>query len=331
MLDEPALASSWQVWVAESLLEGFAPDAVVARLVGQGVAEQAARAAVEQTQCSPSYLAAHRVLARQRATQLACKLSRSVASFADGRLPKRDTLDLTELRDTFLAHGVPVVVPGFCAVWPAVAKWSPKWLAETHGSARVRVCMGRTEDPNPSRNHKDLTVEMSLADYVDRVLNAGPSDDLYMLAHHRNLAGPLEGLVQDLPPPPMVDPARVATCTSFWFGPGGTKTTAHHDTTNILFCQIYGRKRVWLASPAMTQFAEGADNFFMADQLSERAAAGEAGIYEVTLEPGDLLLLPAGWWHQVHALEVSISLSFTGLLMPNRYDFYTPGRRGVRA
>ena len=46
----------------------------------------------------------------------------------------------------------------------------------------------------------------------------------------------------------------------------------------------------------------------------------------IVLEPGEALFIPAGWWHHVRALDVSISLAVNHFARPNNYDaWYQPG------
>jgi hypothetical protein len=35
------------------------------------------------------------------------------------------------------------------------------------------------------------------------------------------------------------------------------------------------------------------------------------------LEPGDILFLPFAWWHQIRALEFSVTATYTNFLWPN--------------
>lgn len=38
---------------------------------------------------------------------------------------------------------------------------------------------------------------------------------------------------------------------------------------------------------------------------------------EIVLEPGEVLFIPIGWWHQVEALDFSVSISYTNFVWPN--------------
>jgi hypothetical protein len=46
---------------------------------------------------------------------------------------------------------------------------------------------------------------------------------------------------------------------------------------------------------------------------------------EVTLSPGEALFIPVGCFHQVYALDVSISLGFSNFRAANRFEWYQPG------
>jgi ribosomal protein L16 Arg81 hydroxylase len=46
----------------------------------------------------------------------------------------------------------------------------------------------------------------------------------------------------------------------------------------------------------------------------------------VELAPGDAVFLPTGWWHQVVALEASISVSRGAFRWPSNRTWYAPGR-----
>ena len=48
---------------------------------------------------------------------------------------------------------------------------------------------------------------------------------------------------------------------------------------------------------------------------------------DVVLEAGEVLFLPAGWWHQVRSLDMSITVTFMNFVFPNRFDWVHPDLR----
>jgi ribosomal protein L16 Arg81 hydroxylase len=105
-------------------------------------------------------------------------------------------------------------------------------------------------------------------------------------------------------------------------------TPLHHDTTSIVFHQIYGSKRFLLVSPFETALLRRARGVYCdvdPEHPGRHPELSGVSIPSVELDPGDALFIPVGWWHHVRALEASISLSFTNLRVPNDYEWFRPG------
>jgi len=97
----------------------------------------------------------------------------------------------------------------------------------------------------------------------------------------------------------------------------------HHDTCNILFCQVVGKKRFRLIDAAHTARLDEPNGFY--STLSQERI-DELPCKEVVLEPGMALFLPVGWWHDVHSLEFSMSISLLNFKRTIVADWYAPGR-----
>ncbi|GBE82677.1 Clavaminate synthase-like protein [Sparassis crispa] len=126
-----------------------------------------------------------------------------------------------------------------------------------------------------------------------------------------------------------------------WLGPAGTISPAHTDPFFNFFAQVVGRKTVWLAPPSTTPSmypypppsvssnqarnpaANSTDpsmgNTSRVDVFSDTAANhGDYPLFwdntvpqamAVTLEPGELLFFPPGWWHAMRSEDTSFSVS----------------------
>ncbi len=70
-------------------------------------------------------------------------------------------------------------------------------------------------------------------------------------------------------------------------GPGGALRT-HYDEEDALMLQIEGSKRWQIFGPAVADPVKG---------MTKPAAPGGAPLLDQVLEPGDLLFVPAGYWH----------------------------------
>jgi len=110
-----------------------------------------------------------------------------------------------------------------------------------------------------------------------------------------------------------------------WIGPAGTVTSLHHDLTDNFIAQIVGRKRLKLVPAAdvgklynhQHVFSEIADLEDQALDPTRFPLLANARIYDVTLSPGEIIFIPLAWWHQVKALDFSVTITYTNFLWPN--------------
>jgi 50S ribosomal protein L16 3-hydroxylase len=164
-----------------------------------------------------------------------------------------------------------------------------------------------------------------------------------------------ESLQADLGLPPLVWGRCLVYAT-----PAGAGFRPHFDENANFAIQLRGAKR-WRIAPNASvvnpTFGYRVGGHLHPELLAEAQAAlpermPEAGLFEVTLEPGALLFLPRSYWHHTTALEPSLSLNFTfdqpcwadlltrvlrwRLIQRPEWrelaaDVDTPGERGARA
>lgn len=205
------------------------------------------------------------------------------------------------------AQGLPFLMTGLVGRWP-LCRLTPAELREQYGDLPVRA---RTGDYIRQAFRADRPMrDMSLRDYLD--LEPG------------RIHGPDE-------PPPYVGnmelrelnrlchwPAyfRKMGPPRFWLGPIGTMTPLHCDFDDNIFAQIWGTKRIFLVPPHHDEFLYVREanpvlfgSPFDPEQpdVDSYPLARQANAVEVIVEPGDMLYVPAGWYHQVRALTFSLS------------------------
>lgn len=328
------LSVAHRAWIVENLVAGVAAEVIAAQLATQIPPARAARevAAVARSTLLP---VCAQLLERTRRLELVCALARVHARGEPERttVERRTLPPADEFFRAYWAPQRPAVFTDVTARWPALRKWTPAWFRRRFGGVTIDITSERDADPDYDMNYRAHTKRVRMDRFIDRVLAAGTTNDFYMVSNNRTMMRPaFRALLDDVRAPRGVieSPVRPAA-TSLWIGPGGTVTPLHHDTTNILFCQIFGRKRFELIAPTETVLLlDPIRGFYSPVDLDRRAEAAHPGVRDllvkdVVLEPGDALFLPAGWWHRVTSLDVSISFSHLGFPKPNGFDWYRPG------
>lgn len=323
------LADSFRLWVVENAADGVPPVELVTTLVNGGVPRRLAEREVVALLASPSFAAAKALARRARRAELVLDLRARLLRDGAIGIERRTKPSASELFERYFAGNRPVIMTDATEGWPA-RRWTPELLAERLGGAEIEIASQRDGDPKPDRNLDAHREKTTFAEYVRRIRAAGETNDLYTVANNKNMDRPafralLDDVVLD---ETYFDPAKQSGGYSFWLGPAGTVTPLHHDTTNILFHQLYGRKRFILVAPDERALLDHGEGFYSAldpeaDPLPD--ALDGVPLHVCELAPGESLFLPVGWWHHVRALDVSISLSQLHFRRPNAFEEYRPG------
>lgn len=331
----------WRRWCAENVLLGHSEDSMVQAMLKAGVDRNTAIAEVRAAANHP-YLRAARQLGavrvpgdgtlkakiEKRDWVLECYRRSARQASWHGQVPRVPKLSRQQFLDEYYALNRPVVMTGAMDDWPALTRWTFPELKRRFGARVVSVQANRSSDANYEQNSERLRREMTFGEYVERVESGGDTNDFYITA---NNAGTNEEALKELWDDIVLFPEYLrdndpSNRGFFWFGPKGTVTPLHHDLTNNFMAQVRGRKRVRLIAPY--ELAHVYNNRHCYTQVDldrvdyERFPLfREVTITDVEIGPGDLLFLPVGWWHYVHGLEISITMTFTNFVFDN--DFYS--------
>jgi hypothetical protein len=329
------LTPDWLQWVADNRLWDCAPASMLATMVAAGQDPATSEAAIAQIEQDPVYLSARRHQQMLRKLESVCANLQQVwqGDPAYGVIEKRRDVSRDEFVGRYVRGCRPVVLQGVADDWPAMRRWSPADLRERFGHLAVDVQVGRNADALFEQNKEKLRQRMTVAEFVDLVVNGGATNDHYLTANDEMLRRPeFMPLLADIGSmPPTCDRSLLHTAASFWFGPAGTRTPLHHDTLMLFHTQIVGRKRWRFVSPLQTPLLYNRMGVYSpidldAPDLDRYPLLRQARVLETVLEPGDTLFLPLGWWHQVSSLTLSMSFSYTNFDadVPNEFSYVNP-------
>jgi lysine-specific demethylase 8 len=224
--------------------------------------------------------------------------------------------------EPYVRASKPVVIAGALADWPALARWTPEYLAARIGDAPIRFKYSpNAAHPNFHAATKAEMFATGAATFRELVLalprdasgtRVFTGDEKFVLRRRDGVTTidpDLGPLLDDVRVPPWVPAERLYTVWS-WFSGAGARTWLHYDNNGChnLNAQITGVKTCVLIDPEYTAdvalFAPDVNPATNCSQIDVAApdlarfpqfARVEA--LEARLEAGDLLFIPADWLH----------------------------------
>lgn len=229
----------------------------------------------------------------------------------------RSEVSVAEFRSRYLPHGIPLVISDALQDWPLFQLSREESLvhfAELQGITRHGDYVKKTFSSD--RDFRST----SMADFIASLDQPAPKRaDGAPPAYMGNNILPAQ-LMKQIKYPPYFDQALFIP-PRIWIGPKGTLTPLHRDDTDNLFAQVWGQKSFILAAPhhreALGTWSTSPEGGLDGCEVNPDApdyqrfpAARNVPFLRVTLEAGDLLFLPEGWFHQVESVSTSLSVNF---------------------
>lgn len=219
-------------------------------------------------------------------------------------LERRSGLTKEEFEREYRFQGRPVVLEGYAADWPSVRDWTFRNLAERCADVPVVV------DSYSSAAARKST----FGAFVTRLEESAGSgaDPLYLQEWYYQTTAP--ELAADMPE---LDIARydfrrelygeaASTNHQLWIGQRGGITRLHQDaySVDVMHAQIVGEK-LWYVMGPDAELLPGPGGEARLDEL---CASPKTRLMRFVLRPGDVLYLPALWFHRIELLSDSIGL-----------------------
>jgi hypothetical protein len=233
-----------------------------------------------------------------------------------------DSITPEEFKTEFYDTNMPVVIRNLSHDWPAYTKWNWSYFKELVGDQKVPIYNNVKSDAYTPVNKADDY--KTFGEYID-MISHGPAGWRIFLF---NIFDHAPQLINDFTWPEHLMKGFVKKYPMLFTG-GATSITHLHfdiDLSHILHTQFGGRKRVLLfpfeeqyklyRKPFEVLSLADFSNYYMQDggpDYDKFPALKLAHGVEATLEHGDTLFMPDGWWHHMEYLESGFAMSLRAL------------------
>lgn len=307
------LSESWQMWLVENKLRGVADEGLVEILQGQGLTAEAANQVVFALPQEVSFAFLEPKWRSLQHRQLIAEVYRDKEKSAQGSIDLWSTLSGTEFRQYYWRTHRPVLLTqlGGDRPWHTTASFSEKF-----GGHGITATAFPQVSASPLANENPDLVITTLKEYFAKsepqvyvnfdVLDLGVEAIANFYHSYPMLK---EYLDCDVPDYGQADLWLQSTVSPF---------TLQAKLEDHWIMQLWGKTQWHIAAPWHSEFLYGNEDWLSSLDLEDYnldryPLLAQANFYQLTLQAGQALYLPALWWHQCRATENSAQVHLQNL------------------
>jgi len=217
----------------------------------------------------------------------------------------------------------PLVIKGLSREWPAYRVWTWDYFKSVVGDVEVGVYNNVKSDAYTPINKADAY--MKFGEYIDMIRRGPAAWRIFLF----NIFDHAPHITSDFTWPEHLAKGFVKRYPMLFVGGRGSVTHMHFDIdlSHIFHTQFAGRKRVLLfpfeeqhklyRKPWEVLSLVNFEKYFDIEQnkldTDKYPAVKLARGYEVILDHGDTLFMPAGYWHHMEYLDSGFAMSLRAL------------------
>lgn len=228
---------------------------------------------------------------------------------------------ISEFQNNFGSQNKPVIISGVANEWTAVDIWQPEMFKNMFGDVSAPLRASDNEIDVFFGKAKEQKV-MAIADYIDSISSSNLNGQRPSYLGNISLNSPLTKQYFDKIKShfnfPNYFPDNSGQEIRLWIGAPDQKSTIHNDNYHNFNAQIFGDKTFLLFSPEeykKLSIVKIDDELWSSPidpqnpDLDNFPDFNEINGLEAQLHKGDILFIPAFWWHQARSLTTAINLN----------------------
>jgi hypothetical protein len=223
---------------------------------------------------------------------------------------KVSLINQKEFSDLYFKPLHPLVIKDLAKSWPASKKWTPDFFKNQHGNKLVKVYDDSFVVAGKHYMGKLKTIPLS--EYISTIMST--SKNLRMFLY--NIKSEIPELVDDIIFPTLID-SLSRNFIFMFFGCKGSVTQMHFDIdmSHVFHTAMYGKKTVYLfpyeQGKNLHRHPFTCRSYVDVEHPDFERFPGLKYLkgFQVTLEPGETLYIPCGYWHHIVYNESGYSVS----------------------
>lgn len=242
------------------------------------------------------------------------------------KIDEKYSIDSKEFVEHFFEKQYPLLIKNAVIESEACKLWSPQYFNDKMAENEVRLTLHSLQDISSHYYSKMSSLYLKMNQAIPLIEAPSKTNTFITRFYIQQISlNNFPEIKEQIKLPAFcsdVDNKEMAV--NLWFGQKDTYSPLHYDAAHNFFAQIYGRKIFMLYAPsdskylfqhapqpASIQKTEHLSQIKNIDLMDDHVEISkQATPYQVVVEPGDVLFIPKGWWHEVRSADTSsISVS----------------------